>query len=170
MKLVIIIIILFSLVLLIPNHAEASYESSCKLIAKTVLSGGGYGFDQKRYDSCINNFEKQDMWRSIKQWGIGLVLLVVFGVVGIVAFKSFLKPKTTHVDVDYTYTSPIIRKGWTVEEKEQVRIRQDGKCAHCGKPPPRWEYHHANGDRGNNSLENCEGLCPNCHSVQTHEG
>jgi len=62
------------------------------------------------------------------------------------------------------------RKGWTEVEKEQVRIRQDGKCAKCQKPPPaRWEYHHMDGDRSNNSLENCEGLCPNCHSIDTHE-
>jgi len=61
------------------------------------------------------------------------------------------------------------RKGWTEVQKEQVRIRQDGKCAKCQKPPPaRWEYHHMDGDTSNNSLDNCEGLCPNCHSVKTH--
>jgi hypothetical protein len=31
-------------------------------------------------------------------------------------------PSTT----DYSYT-PTVRRGWTVEEKEQVRLRQDGK-------------------------------------------
>jgi len=61
------------------------------------------------------------------------------------------------------------RKGWSEVEKEQVRIRQDGKCAKCQKPPPaRWEYHHMDSDTSNNSLDNCEGLCPNCHSVKTH--
>lgn len=59
------------------------------------------------------------------------------------------------------------RRGWTEEEKEQVRYRQDGRCRKCGKPPPRWEYHHRDGNRSNNSLSNCEGLCPNCHSVET---
>ena len=62
----------------------------------------------------------------------------------------------------------IIRKGWTEIEKEQVRIRQDGKCQKCGRPPPRWEYHHKDGNRSNDSISNCEGLCPNCHSVKTH--
>ena len=64
----------------------------------------------------------------------------------------------------------LIRHGWTPNEKEQVRIRQDGKCAHCGNPPPRWHYHHVDGNRSNNSMNNCEGLCPNCHDVETHEG
>jgi 5-methylcytosine-specific restriction endonuclease McrA len=101
-----------------------------------------------------------------------IIFVVVFiGVVIIVMKDRLSNPPQSNYSDDYSYTvSPITRKGWTVDEKEQVRIRQDGKCAHCNKPPPRWEYHHANGDRSNNSLENCEGLCPNCHSVETHEG
>ena len=49
-------------------------------------------------------------------------------------------------------------------------IRENGrKCFHCGistledKPVP-LECHHKNGDRGDNSLDNLELLCPNCHS------
>jgi tetratricopeptide (TPR) repeat protein len=63
----------------------------------------------------------------------------------------------------------IVRKGWTELEKEEVRIRQDGKCAICQKPPPRWEYDHIDGNRSNDILSNCQGLCPNCHSVKTNE-
>jgi len=61
------------------------------------------------------------------------------------------------------------RLGWSEMEKEQVRIRQDGKCNMCQKPPPRWEYDHIDGNRDNNDLSNCQGLCPNCHSVKTNE-
>ncbi len=63
----------------------------------------------------------------------------------------------------------IVRKGWSESEKEQVRIDQDGKCALCHKPPPRWEYDHIDGNRSNDSVSNCQGLCPNCHSIKTHE-
>ena len=63
----------------------------------------------------------------------------------------------------------VIRKGWTEVEREQVRINQDGKCARCQRPPPRWEYDHIDGNSNNNSLSNCQGLCPNCHSVKTYE-
>jgi len=67
------------------------------------------------------------------------------------------------------FAESLPEKGWSEVEKEQVRTRQDGKCAKCQKPPPaRWEYHHMDGDTSNNSLDNCEGLCPNCHSVKTH--
>lgn len=61
-----------------------------------------------------------------------------------------------------------IRRGWTEDEKESVRNRQGGVCNKCGRHPPRWEYHHKNGNRGDNSLNNCEGLCPNCHSGKTY--
>jgi len=66
-------------------------------------------------------------------------------------------------------SEPRTRRSWTEIEKEKVRIRQNGKCQKCHRPPPRWEYHHKDGDRSNNDLSNCQGLCPNCHSVKTHE-
>jgi len=62
-----------------------------------------------------------------------------------------------------------IRRGWTENEKQEVRDVQGGVCNKCGNHPPRWEYHHKNGNRSDNSLSNCEALCPNCHSVKTHD-
>jgi hypothetical protein len=61
------------------------------------------------------------------------------------------------------------RRGWTDMQKEDVRERQDGRCNECNKHPPRWEYHHIDCDSNNNRLDNCEALCPNCHSIKTHE-
>ena len=88
---------------------------------------------------------------------IGVIILIII-IAGIAkASSKESEPET------------VVRKGWTELEKEQVRIRQDGKCAKCQRPPPRWEYHHKDEDRSNNSLENCQGLCPNCHSIETHE-
>ena len=79
--------------------------------------------------------------------------------------KSILLDKLT----DLKNKKPIERKGWSESEKEQIRIDQDGKCALCQKPPPRWEYDHIDGNRSNDSVSNCQGLCPNCHSIKTHE-
>ena len=61
------------------------------------------------------------------------------------------------------------RRGWTEDEKLEVRKRQNGVCNKCRNPPPRWQYDHIDGDSSNNSLENCQGLCPNCHDVKTYE-
>ncbi len=168
MKSLLIIAIVVVLLVPLPIFAQTN-ESVCKAISKDYVAGVGYQLNQKEYEECVDRYEKQDFWRGSSRWGVGLFLLIVFVGIGIIAFKNISKPKPTYVDSDYSYT-PVVRKGWTVEEKEKVRIRQDGKCAHCNKPPPRWEYHHTNGDRSNNSLDNCEGLCPNCHSVETHEG
>jgi len=88
--------------------------------------------------------------------GAGLIFVIILAILAGRYRKKFL-------------AESLPRKWWSEVEKEQVRIRQDGKCAKCQKPPPaRWEYHHMDGDTSNNSLDNCEGLCPNCHSVKTH--
>jgi len=61
------------------------------------------------------------------------------------------------------------RANFSEKQKEDTRNRQDGKCNKCGKNPPRWEYNHKDGNSNNNVDENCEGLCPNCHSVVTYD-
>ena len=130
-----------------------------------AVSGGGI--------VCVDDVtgrevNPEDYWKyqaggegSLFAIGIGIVILIVI----IAIVKSRRKP---NVQEGYDY-SQVPRHGWTEIEKEQVRIRQNGKCNKCGRPPPRWEYHHRNGDRSNNSLSNCVGLCPNCHSVMTHD-
>ena len=61
------------------------------------------------------------------------------------------------------------RRSWTEQEKDQVRNRQGGRCSKCGEIPPRWHYDHKDGDSSNNSMQNCQALCPNCHDVKTYD-
>jgi len=93
--------------------------------------------------------------------GIIVAIAIVIFIAGTFAKKKKPEPESYQ---------DIPRRGWNELEKEQIRLRQDGKCNRCGRPPPRWEYHHRDGNRSNDSLSNCEGLCPNCHSVETHDG
>jgi len=88
----------------------------------------------------------------------GSLMLAGMGFVIPFAFKKFLRIRK-HPP----------RKGWTIQEKEIVRNRQHGECNKCHEIPPRWDYHHRDGNRSNNRLSNCEGLCPNCHSVKTYD-
>jgi len=89
--------------------------------------------------------------------GIGLIVVIILAIIAGRYRKKFL-------------AESLQSEGWSEVQKEQVRIRQDGLCAMCQKlPPARWEYHHIDGNSSNNSLENCEGLCPNCYSVKTHD-
>jgi len=89
--------------------------------------------------------------------GIGIIIVIILAILSGRYRKKFMAQSIANI-------------GWTESEKEQVRTRQDGKCAKCKDPPPaKWEYYHLDGNNTNNSLENCEGLCPNCYSVKTND-
>jgi len=163
-----VIIIAIAFVLLISTTAFAQDSIKCP-------KGTYYGLDNSGNEACrdIETNQIVDPNTGImtdSQTGeiilrdndqiIWVFVIISFIIMGF----AILKKKSSSSEPELA-----IRKGWTEIEKEQVRIRQDGKCAKCQRPPPRWEYHHKDGDRSNNSLDNCEGLCPNCHSVETHE-
>ncbi len=56
------------------------------------------------------------------------------------------------------------KRGWSIDEKEQVRTRQHGRCNMCYREPSRLVYDHFDGDKRNNDISNCQGLCPECKS------
>ena len=56
------------------------------------------------------------------------------------------------------------KRGWSRDEKEQVRTRQYDRCNMCFREPKRWAYDHFDGDKRNNDISNCQGLCPKCKS------
>ena len=59
------------------------------------------------------------------------------------------------------------RHGWSSIQKEQIRNRQYDKCNMCFTPASRWKYDHIDGNKSNNDLNNCQGLCHDCYSVKT---
>jgi len=97
--------------------------------------------------------------------GLPTTILGIIIMVGLMAFLTINEYKSK----SRSRTKNRPRRGWNEIEKEKVRNRQDGKCNKCGKIPPRWHYDHKDGDRSNNSMSNCQGLCPNCHDVKTHD-
>ena len=60
----------------------------------------------------------------------------------------------------------IQRRGWNSIQKEQVRNRQYGNCNMCYTPQSEWKYDHIDGNKNNNDLDNCQGLCPECYSIK----
>lgn len=57
-----------------------------------------------------------------------------------------------------------------VNKRRRVFEEQDHKCARCGIDawqglPINLELEHKDGNHCNNSRDNLEGLCPNCHSI-----
>lgn len=70
---------------------------------------------------------------------------------------------------DYSlFTKDSIKKNGITTLKPLIKLR-GRKCECCGleewlDQPINLEIHHINGDRTDNSLENLQLLCPNCHS------
>lgn len=56
------------------------------------------------------------------------------------------------------------KRGWSRDEKEQVRAWQHGRCNMCYREPSRWVYDHFDSNKRNNDISNCQGLCPECKS------
>lgn len=84
---------------------------------------------------------------------VGLVILVgIIGIIGVFAKKIKLEI--------------FQRLGLSGIQKEQVRDRQYGKCNMCFTPPTKWKYDHIDGNKNNNDLNNCQGLCPDCYLIK----
>lgn len=180
MKSLVVIAIIFVFVIISsPSFAQAfSPTNGCPEGTKAEVRGTDVfcvkdGTNQKS-GSNSQTVPQTNLQHNGEQWvyvTIGIVVLVIM--IKVIAKK--LQSGSGYVGIknydgvgDYD-DGKGARRGWNEKQKQAVRIRQHGKCAKCRIPPPRWEYHHRNGDRSDNSLSNCEGLCPNCHSVKTHD-
>lgn len=60
------------------------------------------------------------------------------------------------------------RKAFSPATKALVKRRQGGRCNMCHRRTDYPEYDHIDG-RWDNSPENCQMLCPNCHRAKTRE-
>jgi HNH endonuclease len=61
-----------------------------------------------------------------------------------------------------------IRRYFSESIKKQTLGYQNYKCAICKKSAGGvWDYDHIDGNRSNNSPDNCQVLCPNCHAKKS---
>ncbi len=88
---------------------------------------------------------------------IEIIILALIGIIGSIIGVSAKKRKLKIFQ----------RLGWSSIQKEQVRNRQYGRCNMCFTQPSQWKYDYINGDKSNNELNNCQGLCAHCYSVKT---
>jgi|APSaa5957512535_1039671.scaffolds.fasta_scaffold08552_2 hypothetical protein len=87
---------------------------------------------------------------------IGIIVIVIIIVAIIV--KASQSKSNSYKDVE--------RKHFTHTTKDSVKEQQKGRCAICRKIPTHWEFDHIDG-RGDNSIDNCQGLCRDCHQTKT---
>jgi len=111
-----------------------------------AISGGGI--------TCVNDPNSQfniDENTGYAVFGVIIVIIIII----IVAAKS--KSKGEEV---------VERKEFSYSTRDAVKKIQDGKCDRCKNFPTHWEFHHK-GSRDDNSIENCQGLCRDCHEDLT---
>ena len=64
------------------------------------------------------------------------------------------------------------RRNFTERQKKEVRYRQKGRCAKCGKilDPRTTEYHHkkAWSEGGRTTVSNCIAVHADCHRIAEH--
>ncbi len=106
----------------------------------------------------INNLETGEIILNDDQTTtIEIIILALIGIVGSIIAINAKKRKLQIFQ----------RRGWGSIQKEQVRSRQYGKCNMCFTQPSQWKYDYFDGNKSNNDLNNCQGLCSDCHSVKT---
>ena len=64
-------------------------------------------------------------------------------------------------------SKPKSRRVFSKSIKAETLEMQNHRCKSCGKESDVWDFDHADSNSSNNSLENCQALCPNCHAKKT---
>ena len=117
-------------------------------------------YAQKTY-TVTNIFNKATNWffnlKPLPQF------IILAGAIIILAENA---PKTNY---NNPKPKPIPRNNFSPSTKKSSRFIQGNVCNRCKKYTDLWDYHHRDGDRSNNSLENCEALCPYCHAEKTRQ-
>ena len=71
--------------------------------------------------------------------------------------------------VDKSITKPSSRKNFSKKQKNLTFKNQNYRCNHCNRVLDVINFDHVDGDSSNNSLSNCQALCPNCHAKKTRK-
>ena len=69
----------------------------------------------------------------------------------------------------YSYKGKLKRKGFSQTTQEITLIKQAYRCNICKEGLVVTNFDHIDGNRSNNSITNCQALCPNCHAKKTRK-
>ena len=61
------------------------------------------------------------------------------------------------------------RKDFSQTTQEIILIKQDYSCNVCKNKLEEINFDHIDENRSNNSITNCQALCPNCHAKKTRK-
>jgi len=87
-------------------------------------------------------------------------------------FESFVSKKTKRLLKEllkeYLRTNKL-RRDFPKSVKNLVSDSQNYRCNYCKTRLDVVNFDHIDGDRSNNSILNCQALCPNCHARKTRK-
>ena len=69
----------------------------------------------------------------------------------------------------YNNKGKLKRKSFPPQIQELTLIKQAYICNICKERLDVTNFDHIDGNRSNNSIANCEALCPNCHAKKTRK-
>jgi len=69
--------------------------------------------------------------------------------------------------LEKSLAKPKARRSFSKSIKAKVLKIQNNRCKACGKKLDDRDFDHIDGDSSNNSLENCQALCLDCHRKKT---
>ena len=101
---------------------------------------------------------------SILHASVGLLAIIVF----LEMINKIENPEPAY-PVFFIRPTPEPRKDFTKTTKDDILRRQVSRCNFCGEYLEYPEFHHKDGNRGNNYPSNCQALCPNCHAKKTRK-
>ncbi len=71
--------------------------------------------------------------------------------------------------IEKSMSKPNKRKDFSKSEKATIKKIQKNRCNTCGKKSAVLEIDHIDGDSSNNSLDNAQALCLDCHAIKTRK-
>ena len=87
-------------------------------------------------------------------------------------FGSFISRQANHFLKELFkegLSSKKLRKGFPKSVRKKVLALQIYRCNHCNRVLDVVNFDHIDGNRSNNSIFNCQALCPNCHARKTRK-
>ena len=71
--------------------------------------------------------------------------------------------------IEKSMSKPKARKSFSKTTQKTSLSKQKNICSICGKKSDIWDFDHIDGNSSNDSLSNCQALCPNCHAKKTRK-
>ena len=69
----------------------------------------------------------------------------------------------------YDHKGKLKRKSFSQTTQEITLIKQAYTCSICKNKLDVINFDHIDGNRSNNSITNCQALCPNCHAKKSRK-